>query len=338
MINSNKSMTTITIPPSHSGWFQQKFYENLGPTDIDIEVDNRIFHCHKAILILHSPVFRSIFDTKYKQDSVIKLDSVTTIETFDNFVSFLYNKEFTVALEQFIEFINLLHYYQIDDESCDTIGKLNELCIDNNIDLYLLYISINSEKAKLYIGSLIFQELRKYRYGILETIADVKILLEILTNAEVYYKDKVNNKDKIISRTVFKWSQLHNLSKTDKELVVPIIKLSDLSILDIINTTKFDIFTEKEILEEIKNKVKNIGIIGQHDNAGTNNLHEILTSKQYKNTSRDDCPYKYQFHFENNFCSPELYIEDKKYDSDCLIVPLYDENLDYKYIKPKKKC
>jgi hypothetical protein len=335
--------TIITINPPNHGWFQQKFYNNLGPTDITIEIDNTTFACHKSVLTLYSPVFRSLFDTKYKQDSVIKLDAVATPEIFDKFVSYLYLKKSTATLEQFVEFINLLHYYQMDDEEYPKsiiLSVLDKNYNDNN--LYFLYTAIVSDKIKAHMGQLMITRLCAPAIDtVLKTVTDVKILLKIISNDshdnEMYegieYLFGRGRRDKFVPRTIFKWSQLHELSSTDKELIMKLIKISDIPLTDLIDVTKFDLFTETEIFTEIKNRIKRIGIIGQHRHDNKNNLQEILNSKQYKNSSRNNCVHKHLLQFESNFCSAKSYGEQEENNWDCLIVPLYEEHLNYDYNK-----
>lgn len=119
-------------------------------TDVEIVINNRIFRCHKSVLVAMSPYFRAMFTTGMRESNQrrITIQDVDEIP-FQKFIDFLYKGSIDLLDDDVTEMLRVSALFQVDclQDHCEDI-LLEQLRADNCVELFRLSCLYNCKKLK----------------------------------------------------------------------------------------------------------------------------------------------------------------------------------------------
>jgi len=110
-------------------------------SDIILRVQHEEFQAHRAILAIHSPVFKAMFEhgMRENEEGVVEIDD-SSPEIFRHFLEYMYTSQLTgVADDEVGQLVVLADKYQVESLTVQCLRYLcNTLTTANVIDVFLL--------------------------------------------------------------------------------------------------------------------------------------------------------------------------------------------------------
>lgn len=120
-------------------------------SDIEIRIKNRIFRCHKAVLIAMSPYFKTMFTIGMAESKAKRIDLQDIDEIpFEKFLEFIYKGNMTLEnLEDCVEMLRIGALFQVESiqETCEE-SLIEQVKIDNCVEMFRLSYLYNCQKLK----------------------------------------------------------------------------------------------------------------------------------------------------------------------------------------------
>ncbi len=215
------------------------WYFSTHEPDLKIQVKDEVINVHKIILIMQSPVLKTMIQD-CNQDSILTLDCNPKIfKILINMLSYNNRKDINIEYDELIDLINMADFYHIDELLCSLQKEFNEYDITEKF-VYEVYKKIKYKPLRDECLNKI------HNFLIAKKSENTNILLETITDGDdlVHFIDQTLKLIKLIDKNYEKtnlfeiinsWKDIHLKKKnnTDKNIETYYCKL--LAMIDINN-------------------------------------------------------------------------------------------------------
>ncbi len=155
--------------------FNEMILSNLGDYDTTVEVSSVPLEFHKIILIMHSTVFKTIFDGKFKKYDILKIENDPDI--FAKLKELMYNKQPELTIEEHVEIINIADFYDMGEIYKATTEQLYKKVTKE--DVYDAYRHLKPDESKKKVALIIARFFAHYK-----SCAETQTLLKSITDGD----------------------------------------------------------------------------------------------------------------------------------------------------------